>query len=476
VSGIVSYGSYVPRYRLAREKISVPPAVGVSAQMRGARAVAGADEDTTTLAIEAARRALHEPADRTVLDVVCFATAQPAYREKNNATLIHAVLGLPRTIPAFDCAGSYRAAAATLQMALHGGGRTLLVTADIRTSKPGGADERDGGDAAAALLVTSGDEPVIAEYLGGSSLTEEFLDRWRAPDETVARTWEERFGQEVYDQLGVQALSAAAAQAGLTRQDIKHLVVASPNTRALKSLPKSAGLSAAAGDDRIASVGNTGCAHASLLLADVLDRAKPGEVIAIVSLADGADALLFRTTTLLEQRRASMAVDAQVANPGIAVPYTTFLEWRGMLDAALPRRPDPLDPCAPSTLRINDWKLRHVGSRCVACGEPHYPPQRVCQNCGAKDKMEAVRPETGMGTVVTSVVDRLAWSPHPPITVAVVDLDGGGRVQIEVTETDGIEIGPGSRVELTFRRAYTTRNGIHNYLWKTRPLQAARTN
>jgi hydroxymethylglutaryl-CoA synthase len=470
MSGILAYGAYVPRYRLAREAISVPPAAGTGAETRGTRAVAGYDEDTTSMGIEAARVALggHD----LMPDALYLATTSPAYGEKNNSTLIHSVLGLDRSVPAIDCNGSFRSAAGALHIGLFRPARSLVVSADVRTSKPGGADERDAGDAASALLVTSGKEPVIAEVLATASLTMEFLDRWRVGTEAVARTWEERFGMEVYHDLGREALAAAMKKAGITAADIKHVVVASPNTRALRSLPKALKLNAS--DDFVASVGNTGSAHAGLRLADVLDRASPGETIAVICLADGADVTLLRTTELLTQRRAPVPVAALVAKPAISIGYTKFLEWRGMLATEPPRRPDPLDPAAPTTLRINDWKLRYTGSRCKACGEQHYPPQRVCQQCRSVDLMEAVRPKTGAGTVVTSVVDRLAWSPHPPLTMAVVDLDGGGRVQTEVTEVDGLELGPGSRVELTFRRLYTTRNGIHNYFWKMRPASEGR--
>jgi uncharacterized OB-fold protein len=53
----------------------------------------------------------------------------------------------------------------------------------------------------------------------------------------------------------------------------------------------------------------------------------------------------------------------------------------------------------------------------------------------------------------------------------VVDFDDGGRLPIELTDTDADEVKIGGRVEMTFRRLFTA-DGIHNYFWKLRPTSA----
>ena len=74
-----------------------------------------------------------------------------------------------------------------------------------------------------------------------------------------------------------------------------------------------------------------------------------------------------------------------------------------------------------------------------------------------------------LGTVATYTVDRLAYSPSPPMIDAVVDFDGGGRYTLEVTDARPEQVDIGARVEMTFRRLYTS-GGVHNYFWKARPL------
>jgi len=72
--------------------------------------------------------------------------------------------------------------------------------------------------------------------------------------------------------------------------------------------------------------------------------------------------------------------------------------------------------------------------------------------------------------VATFTIDRVAYSPSPPIVFAVVDFDGGGRLPIEVCDCDPDEVAIGMRVELTFRRLYV-QDGIPNYFWKARPAR-----
>ena len=72
--------------------------------------------------------------------------------------------------------------------------------------------------------------------------------------------------------------------------------------------------------------------------------------------------------------------------------------------------------------------------------------------------------------IVTFTIDRLAYSPSPPVVFAVVDFDGGGRLPVELTDVDPTEVAIGGRVEMTFRRLFTA-DGIHNYFWKARPVR-----
>ena len=177
--GIISAGAYVPYRRLNRGDIATTFGSGGG---KGTRAVAGYDEDTTTLAVEAARFARRSAPADTAIGALWFATANPAYLDKNNASAIHAALRLDSSVPAVDFGGALRSGVGALRAALEGSGCIVVVASDMRDGLPTSADEAQGGDGGAAILVGSDtDGPVIAECIGTGSATEEFIERWRTP-------------------------------------------------------------------------------------------------------------------------------------------------------------------------------------------------------------------------------------------------------------------------------------------------------
>ncbi len=89
---------------------------------------------------------------------------------------------------------------------------------------------------------------------------------------------------------------------------------------------------------------------------------------------------------------------------------------------------------------------------------------------GAIDDMEPVPMADVPGTVVTYTIDKLVYSPSPPVVFAVVDFDGGGRLPIELCDVDAADVSIGMRVEPTFRRLFV-QDGIPNYFWKARPVR-----
>ncbi len=204
--GIISWGAYLPYRRLDRTQIKAFVGQGGG---RGTRTVASFDEDTSTMGVEAARLALRShrrhprhPAVRhrrprptptrptpppSTPPCVCPTPPPPSTSARRCAR------------PPARCAWPSRAA-----------GDALVVTADLRTGLAGSADEAAGGDAAAAFVVGEGDG-VVAEYLGGASATEEFIDRWRQPGEIRSKVWDDKFSELTYGRLGRQAFKEALA-------------------------------------------------------------------------------------------------------------------------------------------------------------------------------------------------------------------------------------------------------------------------
>ena len=454
-NGIVAYAAYLPRHRLPHGQLAAQ--LGVRGG-NGARILASYDEDSTTMGVEAARRVADNSSPPGAL---YFATTTPPYLDKANSAAIHSALDLGHDGFALDLAGSARSAVGALRAAASTGG--LAVLSDLRTGLPTSVEERDGADGAVAFLFGPGDEAAV-EIVAQASTTAEFLDRWRLPGQIASSHWEERFGVEIYLPLVRTAAERALAQAGIEQPD--HVIVSSPHARAATAAARK--LPAPSADQAGLAVGYAGAADLGLRLAAVLDRARAGETILLVSAADGSDAAVLRVGERIAQARRGVPV-AEQASGGREVTYATYLMWRGLLEREPPRRPEPERPAGPPAARAESWKFAFVGSACKKCGQVHVPPRRVCAGCGAVDQMERRPLADKPGTVATYTVDRLAFSPSPPMIDAVVDFDGGGRYTLEVADATPEEIDIGTRIELTFRRLYTAA-GVHNYFWKVRPI------
>ena len=88
MTGIVSYGAYIPYYRL--KKSTIAQVYGKRAG-KGSRAVAYYDEDSVTMSVAAAMDAL-QGCDPAALTALYFASTTSPYREKQAATEVMAAL------------------------------------------------------------------------------------------------------------------------------------------------------------------------------------------------------------------------------------------------------------------------------------------------------------------------------------------------------------------------------------------------
>ena len=373
--------------------------------------------------------------------------------------------------------------------------------------------------------------PLLAACIAQASATEEFTDRWRVPGEAGTKQWEERFAESVYvplfekawaqameqvgrtgagqagaeqvRQAGVelagqaemgqaeagqagQAGAGQAGQAGAEQADTEQAapkidvaVVAGTHSRSVRrvasGLASGRGLASGCEVGRVAadlsdSVGNTGTAHSLLLLAHELEQAEPDQTIAVVSLIDGVDIIVFRTTDAIASHAASRPLSAQIAAKG-KVSYGKFLNWRGQLQVQPPNRLEPERPSMSAAARSGDWKFGFVGSQGQESGTVHLPPARVSiRDEDAADAMDPIAMADVPAKVVTYTVDRLVYSVSPPVVFAIVDFEGGGRLPVELTDVEPDEVEVGMPVEMTFRKLYSS-DGIQNYFWKARPVR-----
>jgi 3-hydroxy-3-methylglutaryl CoA synthase/uncharacterized OB-fold protein len=441
-TGILAAANYIPRYRLSGAEIarSYNRSGG-----KGQRSLAGPDEDSLTLALEAARRLPAAALDQ--LTAVVFCSTSPPYLVKNNASAAHAVLGLDPTVPAYDAGGSLRSAVGALCSAAPG---TLILAADICTARPGAPNELTHGDAGVAVVV--GDHTSPARIAHTASVSDEILDHWRDPRYPWISQSEDRFPIARYLTL----LEIALGQAGIDSSD--HIVVSAASTRLIGAAEKK--LAAVGKANRLHGVGYSGAADLLVNLCEILSTAASGETITAVNLADGCDVLSIHIAD-----HTSDAFAPTNLGPGVAPPYLDALTWRGLLDREPPRRPEPRVVSAPAALRGTAWKHALHAATCLECGHVSTPPQQVCVRCGSTQHGDPVPMSRKTATIRTFSVDRLAYTLNPPMVAAVVGFDGGARMEVELTDADPDTLSVGAPARMTFRRRHSA-GGVHNYVWK----------
>jgi hydroxymethylglutaryl-CoA synthase len=299
--GILSCGAYLPTYRLERKKAAEAWARHAIA---GERTVANNDEDTVTMAVEAARNCLRDFAiDPREIGGLFLASTTAPYAEKMSAVLISTVLDMGREITTADFAQSLRASTAALKAgldAVRAGSvsNMLVVSADSRVGYPKSDLEQEFGDGAAAALLGNG-EGLLAVFEGSYSISNEMMDVWRNPEDRYVKTWETRFIMtEGYSKQLVQAISGLMKKLNLKKEDIRKVVIPSPDSRSYRQVAQTLGFDAKVQiqDPLMTSVGFCGAAEPLLLLTAALEEASAGDLILVASYADGADALLFRAT------------------------------------------------------------------------------------------------------------------------------------------------------------------------------------
>jgi 3-hydroxy-3-methylglutaryl CoA synthase len=482
MAGIVSYGGYVPRYRLNRKLIFkamgwMDPATAANA--RGEKAVANFDEDSITMAVAAGIASL-QGMERSSVGGVYFASTTLPYKERLNAGIISLALGLSDHIRAADFTGGLKAGTTALLSALETAeagraGNIVVAASDSRLGRPASGEEMIFGDAATAFLV--GSENVIAEFKGSYSLTCDFGDHFRGEFAKYDRKWEDRWVRDIgFDHFVPMAIRGLLSQRGLKITDFKKVIYDCHYTAARGRLNKVLGISPEMEQPNLqAEVGQCGTAQSLLMLAGALDTAEPGDKLLVVSFGSGCDALCFEVTENIRKQRQPSSITRCLANRADLDVYEKYLVWRDILPAETGLRSEEDLWTRWSLL----WRKRREvmglwGSRCRECGTPQYPPQRVCVNpqCGAVDKMEEYLFSDKLGRILSYTADMLAPSFNPPAIYGAVEFEGGGKYYFDFTDCklDGLSVG--MPVTFSFRRKYYDKlRGISGYFWKAVPVK-----
>lgn len=475
MAGIIAYGAYVPKYRLSRDLIA--RAWG-SASMGGEKAVAGFDEDTITMAVEATSDCLASIPSQGV-DGLFFASTTSPYKEKLCSTLIATVLDLRRDIATSDFSNSLRAGTNAFKAAIDAidskaAKQILVTTAESRLGAAQSEFEQSTGDGAAALLL--GDSDVIANIVGSFSVSDEFTDNWRMEHDTFIKSWDNRFANIYgYTNSVTGAVSGVLKKYNFTPKDFAKLVLFANNPREQADMAKKLKFDVRAqlGDPLFATVGNAGAALSPLMLVAALEQSRPGDKILWVSYGEGADAFILEITPLIEKTKGKRGVKYYVDSKTMLPSYQKYVQFRELMTTE-EAKVFPSPSSIPLFWRDNKSFLAFYGSKCKRCSLIVHPIQRICYHCHSKDEYEEVK-LARIGKIFTYAEDYLAGVPVLPQISATIDLDDGTRVYLRLTECEAQNPADpprkiGMPVEIAFRKL-SDASGFRNYYWKAKPAR-----
>lgn len=460
---IASVGAYAPLLRLdCSAAARALKFTGLPSRREGRRAVAGWDEDAFTLAVEASRCCVRDPA------AVVFASTSAPFVERLHATMLIDALNLPPESRGRDVSGSRRCAVSALLDALLASGTALIAAGDRRTSRPGSPMHMAYGDGGAAATV---DDNGAAILRGWASLSHDLLDIYASRERPEPYAAEERFVREsAVAEVLAPTITRALANAGVAAADIHHAAVHEPIPGLWRELVRVIGLKAPNHATEVAnSVGDLGAAHALFAFALAAARAKPGELILLAGFGSGCDALVLEVKSAMPG--AESAEDA-VRQGVVLTDYVRFLSLQGALALDWGVRSE-FEQKAQATVyeRYGRDMMGFVGGRDLA-GGVQFPKSRIPVRPDAEgpESMIDVRLANEPARIVSVTADRLNFTPDPPFWFGLAQFDNGARVMMEFTDADSRGFSVGDRLHMRLRiKSRDQRRGFRTYFWKAAP-------
>jgi hydroxymethylglutaryl-CoA synthase len=339
--GIIGYGAYVPRYRLpAREIARIWAGGRASGLPIKEKAVPGLDEDVITMSIEAARNAMKRAGiDPTEIRAVWTGSESHPYAVKPTSTIVAEAIGAAPHIQAADMEFACKAGTEAIVMAMGLVGSSMAryavaIGMDTAQGRPGDALEYTAAAGGAAFIIGPADESLAVLNASYSYVTDT-PDFWRREYQRYPEHGNRFTGEPAYFKHITSAGKIMLDTLGAKASDYQWAVFHQPNAK----FPQRAASLLGFSPEQIAPgllspvIGNTYAGAAIIGLTAILDIAKPGDRILMVSFGSGAGSDAFDITVtekILEHRDRAPKTQDYIARR-TEIDYATYTRLRGKI-------------------------------------------------------------------------------------------------------------------------------------------------
>ncbi|MBN2111063.1 MAG: hydroxymethylglutaryl-CoA synthase [Methanosarcinaceae archaeon] len=346
--GIVSYGVYIPRYRIKIEEIARvwgdDAEILKAGLMVNEKSVPDVDEDTATIAVEAARSAVKRAGiDAQRVGAVYTGSESHPYAVKPTSTIVAEAVGATPVLTAADYEFACKAGTAAIQtcMGLVSSGMIdlgLAIGSDVAQGAPADALEYTAAAGGVAYIIGNRESELAAIIEDTYSFTTDTPDFWRREGMPYPEHGGRFTGEPGYFKHVTSAARGLMEKMGTKPDDYDYAVFHQPNGK----FPSRAAAMLGFSKEQIrpglvvTRLGNTYSGSCMMGIAATLDQAKPGDRIFATSFGSGAgsDAFSITVTDRIEEIRYSApGVEEMLADP-IYVDYATYARHKGKIRLA----------------------------------------------------------------------------------------------------------------------------------------------
>ncbi|MHC1624855.1 MAG: hydroxymethylglutaryl-CoA synthase [Methermicoccaceae archaeon] len=342
--GLASYGAYVPTYRIKVEEIARVWGRDSESIVRGIgvyeKSVPALDEDTVTIAVEAARNALlRSNIDPARIGALYVGSESHPYAVKPTGTIVAEAIGATPNLTVADYEFACKAGTAGIQACLGMVKSGMLdlgmaIGADVAQGAPNDALEYTAAAGGVACIIGAGDE-LIAEVEHTVSYTTDTPDFWRREGMPYPEHGGRFTGEPAYFRHVISATKMLFDATGTSPEDYDYAVFHQPNAKFPRIVASKLGFT----NEQIETglvvphLGNTYSASSLMGLAAILDVAQPGERILITSFGSGAgsDSFAMRVTERLDEVRNGAPTFKELLKNPIYLDYARYSKHKGKI-------------------------------------------------------------------------------------------------------------------------------------------------